>query len=107
MGSFKKRMLLTEAIGIESQLNEFPILEPFKMAGKLIEYLVYIYNPKMDSENEQSYHQVKTQRSALDNKNKCQIKPFFNLRFVNCFHHFVSESLLALPNIEWKRWQSF
>ena len=28
----------------------------------------------MDSENKQSYHQVKTQRSAFDNKNKCQIK---------------------------------
>ena len=28
----------------------------------------------MDSENEQSYHQVKTQRFVLDNNHKCQIK---------------------------------
>ena len=28
----------------------------------------------MDSENEQSYHQLKTQRFVLDNKHKCQIK---------------------------------
>ena len=28
----------------------------------------------MDSENEQSYHQVKTRRFVLDNKNKCQNK---------------------------------
>ena len=28
----------------------------------------------MDSENEQSYHQVKTRRFAHDNKNKCQSK---------------------------------
>ena len=69
------RMLPTEAIGIESQSNKFPELEPFKMAGEeLIEYLPYIYNHKMDSENEQSYHQVKTLRFVLDNKHKCQIK---------------------------------
>ena len=68
-------MLPTEAIGIESQSNEFPELEPFKMAGEeLIEYLPYIYHPKMDSENEQSCHQVKTRRFVLDNKHKCQIK---------------------------------
>ena len=67
-------MLLTEAIGIESRSNEFPELEPFKMSGEeLIEYLPYIYHPKMDSENEQSYHQVKTRRFVLDNKHKCQI----------------------------------
>ena len=70
-------MLLTEAIGTESQSNEFLELEPFKMAGEeLIEYLLYIYHPKMDSENEQSYHQVKARRFVLDNKHKCQIKPF-------------------------------
>ena len=28
----------------------------------------------MDSENEQSYHQVNTRRFVLDNKHKCQIK---------------------------------
>ena len=28
----------------------------------------------MDSENEQSYHQVKTRRFVLDNKHKCQNK---------------------------------
>ena len=28
----------------------------------------------MDSENEQSYHQVKTRTFVLDNKHKCQIK---------------------------------
>ena len=28
----------------------------------------------MDSENKKSYHQVKTRRFVLDNKNKCQIK---------------------------------
>ena len=54
-------MLLTEAIGRESQSNKFLELEPFKMAAdNLIKYLQYIYHPKMDSENEQSYHQVKT-----------------------------------------------
>ena len=68
-------MLLTEAIGIERQSNEFPGLEPYKMAGEeLIEYLLYIYHHKMDSENAQSYHQVKTRRFELDNKHKCQIK---------------------------------
>ena len=72
-------MLPTEAIGIESQSNEFPELEPFKMAREeLIEYLPYIYHPKMDSENEQSYHQVKTQRFVLDNKHKCQIRNHFS-----------------------------
>ena len=75
LGSTKKRMLLAEAIGIESQSNEFPELQPFKMAGEeLLEYLPCIYHPKMDSENEQSYHQVKTRRFVLDNKHKCQIK---------------------------------
>ena len=68
-------MLLTEAIGIESQSNKFLELEPLKMAGEeLIEYLPYIYHPKMDSENEQSSHQVNTQRFLLENKHKCQIK---------------------------------
>ena len=68
-------MLLTEATGTESQSNEFPELEIFKMAGKeLIEYVPYIYRPEMDSENEQSYHQVKTRRFILNNKHKCQIK---------------------------------
>ena len=68
-------MLLTEAIGIERQSNEFPELEPCKMAGEeLIEYLLYIYHHKMDSESAQSYHQVKTRRFELDNKHKCQIK---------------------------------
>ena len=68
-------MLLTEAIGIERQSNKFPELEPFKMAGEdLVEYLLYIYRLKMDSENAQSYHQVKTRRFELDNKHKCQIK---------------------------------
>ena len=53
LGSAKNRMLLTKAIGIEGQSNEFRELEPFKMAGEeLIEYLPYIYHPKMDSENE-------------------------------------------------------
>ena len=28
----------------------------------------------MDSENEKSYHQVKTRRFVLDNKHRCQIK---------------------------------
>ena len=70
LGSTKKRMLLTEAIGIESQSNEFQELEPFEMAGEeLLEYLPYIYHPKIDSENEQSHHQVKTQRFVLHNKN--------------------------------------
>ena len=101
-------MLLTEAIGIESQSNEFPELEPCKMAGEeLIEYLLYIYHHKMDSESAQSYHQVKTRRFELNNKHKCQKKPFFNSRFVSCFRHFVLEALPALPNIEWNRWQSF
>ena len=104
-----KRMLLTEAIGIESQSNEFPELESFKMAGEeLIEYLPYIYHPEMDSENEQSYHQVKTRRFVFDNKHKCQIKRnHSSARFVSCFRHFVSEALSALPNFEWKRRQSF
>ena len=61
----------------------------------------------MDSENEQSYHQVKTRRFVLDNKHKCQIKRNHSSTFVSCFRHFVSEALQALPNIEWKRGQSF
>ena len=94
-------MLLTEAIGIESQSNEFLELEPFKMAGEeLIEYLSYIYHPKMASEDEQSYNHVKTRRFVLDNKHKCQIVR-------NHSSTFVSEALAALLNIEWKRRQSF
>ena len=54
----------------------------------------------MDSENEQSYHQVKTRRFFLDkNTNVKSKKPFFNSRFVSCFRHFVSEALPTLPNI--------
>ena len=110
LGSTTKRMLLTEAIEIESQSNEFQKLEPFKMVGEeLIEYLPYIYQPKMNSENEQSSHQVKTPGFVLEHKHECQIKrkTFFNSSFVTCFHHFLSEALPALPNIVWKRWQSF
>ena len=40
--------------------------------GGIFEYLPYTYHPKMDSENEQSSHQVKTRRFVLDNKHKCQ-----------------------------------
>ena len=40
LGSTTKRMLFTEAIGRESQSNEFPELKPFKMAAEeLIEFL--------------------------------------------------------------------
>ena len=57
MGSTKKRILLTEAIEIESQSNEFPELESLKIGrGGIFEYLPYIYHLKMDSENEQSSH---------------------------------------------------
>ena len=99
MGSTKKRMLLTEEIGIESQSNEFPELEPFKMAGEeLIEYLLYIYHPKMDSENEQSYHQVKTRRFVLGNKHKCQIKRN---------HSSTPVSLAASAVLFWKLCQLF
>ena len=41
---------------------------------ELIEYLPYIYHPKIDTEHEKSYHKVKTRIFAHDNKNKCQIK---------------------------------
>ena len=75
MGSTKKRMLLREAIGRESQSNEFPELEPFKIAAEdLIEYLPYIYHPKIVTEDEKSYLKVKVRIFAHDNKNKCQIK---------------------------------
>ena len=75
MGSTKKTMLLTEAIGIESHSNEFPELEPFKMAGEEFLSIYRIFTiPKMDSENEQSYHQVKTRRFVLDNKHKINVK---------------------------------
>ena len=58
-GSPKKRMLFTEAIGRKSQLNEFLELESFKMAAEvLIKYLQYIYQPKINTEHEQSYQQV-------------------------------------------------
>ena len=68
-------MLFTEAIGRESQSNESPELEPFKMAAEeLMEYLPYIYHPKLVNEHEKSYQKVKTQTLAYDNKNKCQIK---------------------------------
>ena len=54
-------MLFTEAIGRESQSNQFPELESFKMAAQeLIEYLQYIYHPKIDTEYEKSYQKVKT-----------------------------------------------
>ena len=75
MGSTKKRMLFTEAIGREIQPNEFLELEPFKMvAEELIKYLPYIYNPKIDIEHKKFYQKVKTRTFAHDNKNKCQIK---------------------------------
>ena len=48
LGSTKKRMPLTEEIGIEKSIE--------RISG--IEYLPYIYHPKMDSENKQSYYQV-------------------------------------------------
>ena len=68
-------MLLTEAIGIESQSDEFPKFDPFKMAGEeLIYFLPYIHHPKMDSENEQSYHQVKTRRFVLDKKKNVKLQ---------------------------------
>ena len=68
-------MLFTETIGRESQSNEFPELEPFKMAAEeLIEYLLHIYHPKIDTELEKSYQKVKTRTFAYDNKSKCQIK---------------------------------
>ena len=65
-----------KATGRESQSNEFPELEPFKMAAEeLIEYLPYIYHPKIDTEHEKSYQKVKKNTYfAHDNKNKCQIK---------------------------------
>ena len=75
MGSTKKGMLFTEAIGRESQSNEFPELEPFKMAAEeLIEYLPHIYHSKIDTELEKYYQKVKTRTFAYENKNKCQIK---------------------------------
>ena len=43
-------------------------------AEELIEYLPYIYQPKIDTEHEKSYQKVKTRIFAYDNKNKCQIK---------------------------------
>ena len=68
-------MLPNEAIGRESQSNEFPELEPFKMAAEeLIEYFPHIYHPKIDTELEKSYQKVKTRTFAYDNKSKCQIK---------------------------------
>ena len=70
-----KRMLFTEATGRESQSNEFLELEPFKIAAEeLIEYLLYIYHTKIDTEHEKSYQKVKTGTFAHDNKNKCHIK---------------------------------
>ena len=42
--------------------------------GGITEYLPYIYHPKLDSENEPSYHKVKTRSFELENKNKRQIK---------------------------------
>ena len=67
-------MILKEAIGRESQSNEFPELEPFKMTAKeLIEYLPYICHPKIDTEHEKSYQKVQT-RKFVHNINKCQIK---------------------------------
>ena len=94
----------------QSQSNDFPELEPFKMAAEeLIEYLPHIYHHKIDTEHEKSYQKVKTKTFADDNKNKCQIKRDHSSTHssLSCDRHFVSESLPALPNIEWKRWQSF
>ena len=47
----------------------------------------------MDSENEQSYHQVKTRRFVLDNKKKCQIKRN---------HSSTHVSLAAFPILFWE-----
>ena len=68
-------MLFTEAIGRESQSDEFPELKPFKIvAEELIEYLPHIYHPKIDTELGKSFQKVKTRTFAYDNKSKCQIK---------------------------------
>ena len=101
------RSPLSHPGGAESQSNEFPELEPFKIAGEeLIEYLPYIYHPKMDSENEQSYNQVKTRRFELDNNRKCQIKRKHSSTHVSLAASAILFRKL-LPNIEWKRRQSF
>ena len=96
-------MLLTEAFGIESQSNEFPELEPFKMAEEeLIEYLPYIYHPKMDSEHEQSYRQVKTRRFVLDNKHKCQFKRNHSSTHV---HYLPLDGMVNIPiYLVWAYW---
>ena len=80
------------------------------MAGEeLIEYLPYICHPKMDSENEQYSHQVKPRIFILDNKHKCQTKINDSSTHVSLPASAIlfQEALPALPNIEWKRQQSF
>ena len=75
MGCTKKRSLLTEAIGIESQLNKFREIEPFKTAGEeLIEYLPYFLPPQNGFWVWAILSINKNWRSARDGKNKCQIK---------------------------------
>ena len=103
MGSTKKRMLFTEAIGRESQSNEFPELEPFKMAAEeLIEYLPYIYHPKIVIGHEKSYQRVKVRIFAHANKNKCQIK-----RGHSSTRFSLPASTILFLNFCRKRWQSF
>ena len=68
-------MLFTEATGIESQSNEFPVLEPFKMAvEELIEYLPYIYHPKIVTEHEKSYQKKKQEHVHMITKTNVELK---------------------------------
>ena len=82
-------MLFTEAIGRESQWNEFPELESFKMvAEELIEYLPYIYHPGIVTQK------VKTRIFVHDKKNKCQIK-----RDHSSTHFSLAASAILLLNL--------
>ena len=75
MGSTKKRMLFTEAIGRESQSNEFPELETFKVAAEeLLEYLPHIYHPIIDNEREKSYQKVKHEHLHMTTKANVKLK---------------------------------
>ena len=66
-------MLFTEAIGRQKPIERISRIRTVQNGGgEFMEYLPYIYHPKIDTEHEKSYQKVKTQTFAHDNKNKIQ-----------------------------------
>ena len=72
-------------------------------AEELLEYLPYIYHPKIVADHEKSYHKVKGRIFAHDNKSKCQIKiDHSSTHFSLAASAILYRNLPSLPNIVWR-----